>query len=213
MRLGIIGVGAFTGYVSRRFWNDHAFSKAAALGYELLFGLVPVIAIGLAVLAAFPVFDQVRIDLQDYIAKSFLPEHGEEVKTLFQRFVDNTRELTLFSIVALIVTAILLFDTVDGVFSHIWRQTVPRPLLTRVAMFWAIMTLLPLLIAGSIALSTFLAHRIGVLASAAIRLASTANPSVPTRPAAMHPSTTRSKTRRRISLSRKRSLRARVKAE
>jgi membrane protein len=162
MRLGIIGVGAFTGYVSRRFWNDHAFSKAAALGYELLFGLVPVIAIGLAVLAAFPVFDQVRIDLQDYIAKSFLPEHGEEVKTLFQRFVANTRELTLFSIVALIVTAILLFDTVDGVFSHIWRQTVPRPLLTRVAMFWAIMTLLPLLIAGSVALSTFIAHRIGV---------------------------------------------------
>ena len=43
--------------------------------------------------------------------------------------------------------------------------------------------------------------------------ASTANPSPPTSPAAMHASTTRSKTWRKMSLSRKRSLRARENAE
>src|SRR5262249_31388317 len=52
-----------------------------------------------------------------------------------------------------------------------------------------------------------------LLASATIRLASTANPSAPTRSAAIQASTTRSNTRRRMSLSRNRSLRARVKAE
>jgi len=52
-----------------------------------------------------------------------------------------------------------------------------------------------------------------LLASATIRLASTANPSPPTSPAAMHVSTTSSKTRRKISLSRNRSLRARENAE
>ena len=52
-----------------------------------------------------------------------------------------------------------------------------------------------------------------LLASAAIRLASTANPSPPTRSAAIHASTTRSNTRRKIPLSRKRSLRARENAE
>src|SRR5882762_3953024 len=50
-------------------------------------------------------------------------------------------------------------------------------------------------------------------ASAAIRLASTAKPSPPTRPAAMHASTTRSNTRRKTSPSRKRSFRARENAE
>ena len=52
-----------------------------------------------------------------------------------------------------------------------------------------------------------------LLASAAIRLASTANPSPPTSPAAIHASTTRSKTRRKMSLPRNRSLRARENAE
>lgn len=52
-----------------------------------------------------------------------------------------------------------------------------------------------------------------LLASARIRLASTANPSPPTRLAAMHASTTRSKTRRKMSLSKNRSLRARENAE
>src|SRR6185437_13861029 len=44
-----------------------------------------------------------------------------------------------------------------------------------------------------------------LLASATMRLASTANPSPPTKPAAMQASTTRSKTRRNMSLSRNRS--------
>src|SRR5258706_312288 len=48
-----------------------------------------------------------------------------------------------------------------------------------------------------------------LLASAAIRLASTANSLPPTSPAEIHASTTRSKTRRKMSLSRNRSLRAR----
>src|SRR4051794_6154674 len=52
-----------------------------------------------------------------------------------------------------------------------------------------------------------------LLASAAIRLASTAKPSPPTRSAAMQASTTRSNTRRKTSPSRKRSLRARENAE
>ena len=48
--------------------------------------------------------------------------------------------------------------------------------------------------------------------SASIRLASTAKPSPPTRPASIHDATTRSNTRRKMSLSRKRSFRAREKA-
>ena len=52
-----------------------------------------------------------------------------------------------------------------------------------------------------------------LLASAWIRLASTANPSPPTRSAAIQASTTRSNTWRKMPLSRKRSLRARENAE
>src|SRR5262249_29049974 len=52
-----------------------------------------------------------------------------------------------------------------------------------------------------------------LLASATMRLASTAKPSPPTKPALMHASTTRSNTVRKRSLSRNRSLRTRENAE
>src|SRR4029077_11641814 len=52
-----------------------------------------------------------------------------------------------------------------------------------------------------------------LLASATIRLASTAKPSPPTRPARMHASTMRSNTLRKMPLSPNRSLRARENAE
>src|SRR5262249_4386182 len=52
-----------------------------------------------------------------------------------------------------------------------------------------------------------------ILASATIKLASTAKPSPPTRPALMHAPTTRSNTLRKMSLLRNRSLRARENAE
>src|SRR6516162_5812715 len=66
--------------------------------------------------------------------------------------------------------------------------------------------------------SSSLLHRLPgidrcLLASATTRLASTAKPSPPTRPAPMHAPTTRSKTLRKMPLSRKRSLRARENAE
>lgn len=148
----------FAVYVADRFWRDHGFSKSAALSYDLLFALIPMIVLAFGILSAFPGLDAMRAGLQHYLVSSFLPAQSQEIGALFDRLVANTRGLTAFSIIALVFTALLLFDTVDSVFNDIWRQTAVRPFLARVTMFWAIMTLLPLLIGGSIALSTVVAR-------------------------------------------------------
>lgn len=149
----------FAAYVASRFWRDHGFTKSAALSYDLLFALIPIIALTVGILSAFPELDAMRVGLQNYLVSSFLPEQRQEIGALFERLVANTRALAAFGIIALVFTALLLFDTVDSVFNDIWRQTAVRPFLARLSMFWAIMTLLPLLIGGSIALSTAVAHR------------------------------------------------------
>ncbi len=152
---------AFLWYAARRFWKDQCLAKAAGLGFDLLFALMPTIAIGFAILSAFPILDEVRIDFQAYIVNSFLPQHGPEIMALFDQFVGNTRTLTAFSLVVLVLTALLLFNTVDNVFNEIWRQTAVRPFIGRLVSFWAIMTALPLLVVGSVALSTLVARRVG----------------------------------------------------
>lgn len=151
---------ALVGYAARRFWKDDCLAKAAALAFDLLFAMIPTIAIGFAILSAFPILDEVRAGLQNYIIRSFLPQHGQEITALFDLFVQKTRALTAFSIVVLALSALLLFDTVDSVFNRIWRQTAVRPLAARLFSFWAIMTAVPLLVAGSVALSTLVARRV-----------------------------------------------------
>jgi membrane protein len=151
---------ALFAYAARRFWKDDCLAKAAALAFDLLFAMIPTIAIGFAILSAFPILDEVRAGLQNYIIKSFLPQHGEEITALFDLFVQKTRALTAFSIVVLTLSALLLFNTVDSVFNRIWRQTAVRPLAARLFSFWAIMTAVPLLVAGSVALSTLVARRV-----------------------------------------------------
>ncbi len=114
--------GEFCVYLGLRFWKDRNFSAASSLSYTTLLAVVPLAAIGFAILSAFPVFDQIRVDLQSFVLKAFLPQNVDAVREQFDLFLRNTRELTALGTVALAVTAVILLDTVDTWFNLIWRQ-------------------------------------------------------------------------------------------
>ncbi len=152
----------FFWYVCKRYWLDHCFQSAAAMSYNFLFAAIPMIAVGLAILAAFPVFDQIRVGFQDFIVQYLLPQAGEDFRFALDEFLRNTRNLTAFGIVALAITAIILLDTIETVFNRIWRQSQVRPLVARVTMYWAILTFAPLLVGGSAALSTIVFNQGGL---------------------------------------------------
>ncbi len=153
----------FFWYVAKRYWHDHCFQSAAAMSYNFLFAAIPMIAVGLAILAAFPVFDQIRVGFQDFIVQYLLPQAGEDFRYALDEFLRNTRNLTAVGIVVLAITAIILLDTVETVFNRIWRQSQVRPFVARVTMYWAILTLAPLLFGGSVALSTLVFHQGGLV--------------------------------------------------
>ncbi len=152
----------FFWFVAKRYWYDQCFQSAAAMSYNFLFAAIPMIAVGLAILAAFPVFDQIRVGFQDFIVQYLLPQAGEEFRTALDEFLRNTRNLTAFGILALAITAIILLDTIETVFNRIWRQSQVRPLMARITMYWAILTLAPLLVGGSVALSAFVLRQGGL---------------------------------------------------
>lgn len=152
----------FFWYVAKRYWHDHCFQSAAAMSYNFLFAAIPMIAVGLAILAAFPVFDLIRVGFQDFIVQYLLPQAGEDFRFALDEFLRNTRNLTALGIVALAVTAIILLDTIETVFNRIWRQSQVRPFVARVTMYWAILTLAPLLVGGSVALSAIVVRQDGL---------------------------------------------------
>jgi len=147
---------AFVRLVLKRFGRDQCMRIAAALSYTSLLALVPLGAIAFAILKAFPVFDNIEGQIKTLLFENFLPESVEGAQAYFDQFIGQTEGLTAIGIVALAVTAIMLLSTIEGALNSIFHVKATRPFVPRLMMFWAVITLGPLLLGGSLSLATYL---------------------------------------------------------
>lgn len=157
-------VGDFLGFLLRRSLRDNLIDLAAGLSYTTLLALVPMLAIALSVLAAFPAFDEARTSLRGAVFEILPAEQAAEADQQIQSFLENASNLTAPGIVGLSVIALLLLSNINGALGHIWRITQPRPLASRFLVYWALLTMGPLLIGASFTVSSYaftLAESIG----------------------------------------------------
>ena len=142
-------------YAGRRFLRDGGLQTAAALSYSSLLALVPLITISFAILTAFEAFDEAKADLQTMLFETFPQDISQIVNQQFVAFMDNANRMTAFGIVGLGAVAILLLNTITGGMNAIWRVSQPRPLVLRILVYWALLTLGPLLLGASLSLSSY----------------------------------------------------------
>ncbi len=128
---------------------------AAALSYTTLLSLVPLMVLTFAVVAAFPVFERFSAVIQDFIFQNFVPAAGTVVQQHLQSFVSKASGLTSIGIAALMFTAILMVATIDKAFNTIWRTRRKRGALAGFMVYWAVLTLGPLLMGVSLAVSSY----------------------------------------------------------
>lgn len=148
-------VGAFSRFVGNRFAEDRCLRMAAGLSYTSLLAIVPLTAIAFSMLAAFPVFSGVREALQEALFANLLPQTADATQHYFNRFVQNTTTLSAVGIVALAATAVLLLGTIEADMNAIFRVARNRAVVPRLLVFWALLTLGPLLLGASFSLSTY----------------------------------------------------------
>lgn len=146
---------AFAAYVWRRFVEDRGLRMAAGLSYTSLLAIVPLTAIAFSMFAAFPVFEGVRETIQEALFSNLLPDSAATMGGYFDTFVSNATQLTAVGTVGLAATAILLLGTIESDMNAIFRVVKPRALAPRLLMFWAMLTLGPMLIGASFSLSTY----------------------------------------------------------
>src|SRR5690606_9864274 len=106
---------------------------------------VPVVALFLSMLSAFPFFARLRSRAEAEIAGALLPHAEAAVVGQLHTFVENAAGLTGIGVIGLAVTTVLLLNTINHAFSRIWRVTTMRPLIIRLLAYWAIISLGPLL--------------------------------------------------------------------
>lgn len=143
-------------YTAGRFYRDRCPQVAASLTYTTLLSMVPLLTIGFAILAAFPVFEGVREQAQHLLFENLVPEIGETVSKTLSGFTANMGKTTAFGIVFVAITSILTLNTIETVFNTIWRAGEPRSMVLRVLSYWAMLTIGPLLFGASLSLSSYL---------------------------------------------------------
>ena len=144
-------------FIVARFRQDRYAQMAASLTFTTLLSLVPLIAIALTLFSVFPVFENFSAQIKNFLLANLLPETGSKIISRYvEQFAESATRLTAVGVVFLGVTAMLLMHTIENAFNTIWRVSRPRPLIQRVLIYWAGLTLGPLLIGGSLSLTSWL---------------------------------------------------------
>jgi len=139
------------GFVGIRLREEHLFEVAGSLTYTTVLALVPVLTIAFAIFTTFPLFTTFRDSLETYFVQSVMPKGiANTILDYLTQFSAKASRLSAVGAVFLMVTAILMFSMVDRTLNRIWRVRESRPLLQSLVVYWAVMTIGPLLLGASL---------------------------------------------------------------
>ncbi|WP_376709278.1 YihY family inner membrane protein [Comamonas sp.] len=139
-----------------RFKEDRLGVTASSLTFTSLLALVPFFTVALALFTAFPIFGKAQKVLERWLMDSLIPETiARQVLGYLTQFASKASQLGLVGFSILIVTAVALILTIDRTLNNIWRVRQLRPLGQRVLIYWAAITLGPLVLGLSLVLSSY----------------------------------------------------------
>jgi membrane protein len=147
----------FASYVFARFSQHNCTQVAGSLTFTTLLSLVPLIAIALSIVAAFPAFSDFSNQIKTFLLTTMVPEAANKAIAVYmQQFAENAVRLTAIGTAFLGVTALALMLTIDKALNAIWRVPKLRPLLHRLLIYWTALSIGPLLIGASLSLTSWL---------------------------------------------------------
>ncbi|MGB4117426.1 MAG: YihY family inner membrane protein [Polaromonas sp.] len=137
-----------------RFREDHMGLTASSLTFTTSIALVPFFTVALAVFTAFPMFSKMQGALQGWLIESLIPDNiARQVLGYLTQFSRQANKLGVAGLGVLLVTAIALILTIDRTLNGIWRVKKTRPFTQRVLIYWSAITLGPVLLGASLALT------------------------------------------------------------
>ena len=94
--------------------------------------------------------------LQQYFLQSLVPDNiAKPVLGTLTQFAAKANRLGSAGLVFLLFSALALMLTIDRTLNGIWRVRKPRPIAQRVLVYWAAITLGPLVLGVSLSLSSY----------------------------------------------------------
>lgn len=151
--------------------KNRAAQLAAALSYYTIFGIVPLVIVIVLIFHSIPAYREVGEQLKNIVYRELRltrieypnPENPEErvvlteyLDAIINRFFTGMEKssLGIISAVLVIWAALRLLSIIESAFDHMWYVPVGRRFLHRIINYWALLTLVPLLLAAGLYATT-----------------------------------------------------------
>ncbi len=140
-----------------RFREARCLDSASNLAFTTLLAIVPLLAIGFAIVSVFPVFGEVTERVRTFATSTLLPEAAERVVGVYlSEFAANAAQVSAIGLLVLVVTALVLVLTIERAFDDIWRSGNVRRRAPRLAVYGMLLGVGPLLIGTGLWLTSLL---------------------------------------------------------
>ncbi len=143
----------------RRYREDHAGDRAAALAFATLLSLLPLLLLALAAFGAVGMGPETLQHVRLWLLGNFVPDTARSfqltVETTLDAVETSRREFGTLGVVLLVLTGWKLLGTLQRTFEQIWGVRDFASRMRRMVAFWAAVVLAPFLVAGSLLLSGF----------------------------------------------------------
>ncbi|WP_022940927.1 virulence factor BrkB family protein [Psychromonas hadalis] len=143
-------------FLYSRCQQDNIKVPAGHLAYVTLLSIVPFLAVIFYMLSAFPMFSELNEVMEDLIYNNLVPTSGDAIKDHVSGFIENTQKMSMMGLASLVVIALMLIYTIDQTINRIWRCKKKRSIVQAFTIYWTILSLGPIILGSSIALSSYL---------------------------------------------------------
>ena len=138
-----------------RFREDRLGMTAGSLTFTTLIALVPLLTVTLALFTAFPMFNSFQGALERLFLQNLVPDNiARPVLSALTQFAGKASRIGAVGLAVLAVTALALMMTIDRTLNAIWRVRRVRPLGRRLLIYWAALTVGPLVLGASLTLTS-----------------------------------------------------------
>jgi membrane protein len=146
----------FSRLLLHHFGQDAGIQHVAALTFTTLLSLVPLMTVMLALFSVFPASERISQQVEDFLFQNFVPAASEAVRQHLRDFSQKAGKLTGVGFAFLIIVALMLMSNIDKAFNTIWHVRRKRSAVAKFTVYWAILSLGPILIAFSVGVTSYL---------------------------------------------------------
>ncbi|WP_207190494.1 YihY/virulence factor BrkB family protein [Aliarcobacter lanthieri] len=101
------------------FFNDDTNYFAASLSFFTIFSILPIIALGIAIISKFPEFDAYLDTFTNFLLNFLNPTHSEEIISTLKNYISNSNKLGFIGIFYMLFVYIMFFKDYDYIVNKI----------------------------------------------------------------------------------------------